>query len=947
LFLVKIKKKGNNMKNLNILTFLGIISAVTLMVGRISFLEGRSKKDNPILSLYDLRCEYKTNPIGIDVNTPRLSWKISSPLRGTVQSAYEIRAGEKAEFLDESDHLIWNTGKIVSDRSVHVPYSGPALRSGQRIYWQVRIWDAKNNLSTWSEPAYWEMGLLEESDWTALWIGSSTDESKKDSNPSPLLRKEFHIQREISSARMYVTSLGLYEIELNGHKVGEQVFTPGWTSYDNRLQYQTYDVTDQLRSGSNAIGAVLGDGWYRGYLGFSGQKNIYGDKLALLLQLFIHYKDGTSEIIRTDESWKSSTGPILMSDIYNGERYDARLEKSGWSQPGLEEKEWSGVILIDHPKKILIAPEGPPVKKIEELKPQKIFTTPSGEKVVDFGQNMVGWIRLKVSGPAGTAIRLQHAEVLDSKGNLYTDNLRAAQQRVTYTLKGQGEEIYEPHFTFQGFRYVSVEGYPGKLHPDSLTGIVIHSDFPISGDFECSNPLVNQLQHNILWGLKGNFLDVPTDCPQRDERLGWTGDAQVFVRTACFNAETASFYTKWLKDLSADQQLDGAVPHVIPNALTHKEGRGFSASAGWADAAVVIPWTVYLCYGDKRILKQQYPSMKSWVDYMAKKAGDSYFWNTDFTFGDWLAFNTDRSDYPGATTDKSLISQAYFAYSTSLLSRAASILGKNQDAEFYANLWEKNRKVFLDEFVTPKARISSNTQTAYSLALGFNLLPDDIKDKAAERLAVDVNSFKHITTGFLGAPWICFALSRHGYMDEAYMLLNRKEYPSWLYPITKGATTIWERWDGIKPDDSFQDPGMNSFNHYAYGAIGEWLYRVVAGIEIDPENPGYKHTIIQPKPGGGMQYARARTNSMFGVISSEWELKNGAFKLTVTIPPNTFATVHLPNAKKDNVLEGGNPLSSSEGIKSTKYLPEEAIVEIGSGQYVFSFLYEETRIKNK
>ena len=468
------------MKNLIILTLLGIISAVTLMEGKSSFLEGKTKKDKPILSLYDLRCEYKTNPIGIDVNTPRLSWKISSPLKGTVQSAYEIRAGEKAEFLNESDHLIWNTGKIVSDRSVHVPYSGPALKSGQRIYWQVRIWDAKNNLSTWSEPAYWEMGLLEETDWTALWIGSSTDESKKDSSPSLLLRKEFTIQGEISLARMYVTSLGLYEIELNGYKVGDQVFTPGWTSYDNRLQYQTYDVTDQLRSGSNAIGAVLGDGWYRGYLGFSGQKNIYGDKLALLLQLFIYYKDGTSEIIRSDESWRSSTGPILMSDIYNGERYDARLEKSGWSLPGFDEKEWSDVILIDHPKKILIASEGPPVKKIEELKPKKIFMTPSGEKVVDFGQNMVGWVRLKVSGPAGTIIRLQHAEVLDSKGNLYTDNLRAAQQRVTYTLKGQGEEIYEPHFTFQGFRYVAVEGYPGELGLDNLTGIVIHSDFPIS-----------------------------------------------------------------------------------------------------------------------------------------------------------------------------------------------------------------------------------------------------------------------------------------------------------------------------------------------------------------------------------------------------------------------------------------------------------------------------------
>jgi alpha-L-rhamnosidase len=497
-----------------------------------------------MLSLYDLRCEYKTNPVGIDVITPRLSWKIVSPLNGIIQSAYEIRAGNKVEYLDEPAQLIWNTGKVSSDMSVHIPYSGPELKSGQRIYWQVRIWDTNNNLSPWSEPAFWEMGLLEESDWTALWIRSSVNENKTKSNPSPLLRKEFNIRGEISLARLYVTSLGLYEIELNGHKVGNQVFTPGWTSYDNRLQYQTYDVTNQLQAGSNAIGAVLGDGWYRGYLGFSGQKNIYGDTLALLLQLFIQYKDGNSEIIRSDESWRSSTGPILMSDIYNGERYDARLEKPGWSQPGFEEKDWSSVSIIDHPKKILIAPVGPPVKKIEELKPQKIFTTPAGERVVDFGQNMVGWVRLRVTGPVGSTIRLHHAEVLDSNGNLYTDNLRAAKQKVIYTLKGQGDEIYEPHFTFQGFRYVAVDGFPGELNSDSLTGIVIHSDFPISGDFECSEPLINQLQHNIVWGLKGNFLDVPTDCPQRDERLGWTGDAQVFARTACFNAEAASFYTK-------------------------------------------------------------------------------------------------------------------------------------------------------------------------------------------------------------------------------------------------------------------------------------------------------------------------------------------------------------------------------------------------------------------
>ncbi|MBN2244753.1 MAG: glycoside hydrolase family 78 protein [Candidatus Aminicenantes bacterium] len=902
-------------------------------------LNGQSRAQSSMLSLYDLKCEYKIDPIGIDVMDPRLSWKIAARLKGTLQTAYEIRAGKSIESLNNPDQLLWNTGKVLSDTSIHVPYSGPGLSSRQRIYWQVRIWDNKGHSSAWSRPAFWEMGLLRETDWKAQWIESLVEENKAGSNPCPMLRKEFKVNREVNSARLYVSALGLYEIELNGKKVGDQVFTPGWTSYDLRLQYQTYDVTTNLQSGLNALGAILGDGWYRGYLGFSGQRNIYGNNLALLLQLHIHFKDGSSEIIETNVSWRSSTGPILMSDIYNGESYDARLEKAGWSQPGFDDSEWLGVRILDHPKNILVSPEGPPVRQIEELKIQRIFQTPAGEKVADFGQNMVGRVRLKVSGPAGTTIKLQHAEVLDTEGNLYLDNLRAARQLVTYTLKGQGQEIYEPHFTFQGFRYVAVEGFPGELTTDSLTGIVIHSDFPISGDFECSDPMINQLQHNIIWGLKGNFLDVPTDCPQRDERLGWTGDAQVFARTACFNAEAAAFYTKWLKDLSADQQEDGAVPHVVPNALTHKERKGFSASAGWADAAVIVPWTVYLCYGDTRILQQQYPSMKGWVDYMAKKAGASYFWNTDFTFGDWLSFSTDRSDYPGATTDKNLIAQAYFAYSTFLLSKTAAILGFEQDAEYYADLLKEIKNVFLDEFVTPKGRLSSHTQTAYCLALGFDLLPDSIKDRAAERLANDVNLFKHITTGFLGAPLICPVLSSHGYLDEAYMLLNRKEYPSWLYPITKGATTIWERWDGIKPDGSFQDPGMNSFNHYAYGAIGEWLYRVVAGIEIDPKHPGYKHVLIRPHPGGDLDHASARINSMYGLILSEWKKTEDNFQLTLTIPPNTHGTVYLPEAKQDTVLEGGKPLSSAEGVRSIKYTEGKAIIEIGSGKYIFLYPY--------
>jgi alpha-L-rhamnosidase len=439
---------------------------------------------------------------------------------------------------------------------------------------------------------------------------------------------------------------------------------------------------------------------------------------------------------------------------------------------------------------------------------------------------------------------------------------------------------------------------------EDFTGVVVHSAMERTGTFESSNELLNQLEHNIIWGQKGNFVDVPTDCPQRDERLGWTGDAQVFAPTASFNHDTAAFYTKWLKDMALDQQDDGAVPFVIPNALTHDTRKDASASAGWADAAVVVPWTVSQAFGDRRVLEEQYASMKAWVEYMRREAGGKYIWSSGFSFGDWLAYATTDADYPGATTDKDFLQTAYFARSTELLAKTAAVLGKKEDAAEYAGLEEKIKRAFLREFVTPDGRISPNTQTAYAIALAFDLLPEEMRKEAAGRLAADVRKFGHLTTGFLGTPVLCAALSENGYLNEAYMLLNRKEYPSWLYPVTKGATTIWERWDGIKPDGSFQDADMNSFNHYAYGAIGEWMYRVVAGIRIDEARPGYKHILIQPRPGGDLTYARAAVETMYGKVSAGWEIVDGRIKLQVEIPPNTTATVKMPNGKLEEVGSG-------------------------------------------
>jgi alpha-L-rhamnosidase len=550
---------------------------------------------------------------------------------------------------------------------------------------------------------------------------------------------------------------------------------------------------------------------------------------------------------------------------------------------------------------------------------------------------MVGWVRLAAQGPAGTTVTLRHAEVLDKQGNFYTENLRGAKATAQYTLKGAGRETFEPHFTFFGFRYVAIDGYPGVPTPDDLTGVVVHSDMRVTGSLVTSDSMINQLQHNIVWGQKGNFLDVPTDCPQRDERLGWTGDAQVFARTAAFNMDVAGFFTKWLADVAADQFDDGAVPHVVPNVLTVSPRSRPGGSAGWGDAAVVVPWTMYLAYGDTRILEQQYASMARWVEFERSRAGDDFIWDGDPHFGDWLAFATTNADYPGATTGKDLIATAFLAHSADLLARTAAVLGKTDDATRYRGLSETVKKAFVREFVTASGRVGENTQTAYVLALQFDILPENLRATAAGRLARDVRERGHLTTGFLGTPYLCHVLARYGYLAEAYLLLNRREYPSWLYPVTQGATTIWERWDGQKPDGTFQDRSMNSFNHYAYGAIGDWMSRVMAGIEIDAEAPGYKHVVVRPQPGGGFTSVKATHESMYGPVESAWTLDGGRFELAVAVPPNVRATVWLPKARLGAVTADGAALAQGRGITAIRQEGDAVVAEIGSGHYRFAY----------
>jgi alpha-L-rhamnosidase len=887
------------------------------------------------LAVKGLTTEHKKNPIGIDCLGPRFSWKIESADRNVLQTAYSLQVSTDSKF--SLSGIVWETGRVETDQSVLVPCIGPDLKPATRYYWRVRVWDNKRKSSGWSEVAWFETGLLSQDNWHANWIEMPGDTLRY--APSPHFRKEFSISKSVKSARIYVTSHGYYELHLNGQKVGDQVLTPGWTSYSKRLQYQVYDVTDRLVKGNNALGAVLGDGWYRGTLAWGSNWAIYGKKLGLLLQLVIKYTDGTESMVLTDESWKSNNdGAIRMNDNYNGETYDARKKLTGWDLPGYNETGWGKVENGNYSFANIIASEGMPVRKIQEIKPVRIFTTPHGSLVVDMGQNMVGWIRLKVLGQKGTTVTLRHAEVLDKFGEFYTANLRSAKCQLQYTLAGTGEEIYEPRFTFMGFRYVEVTGYPGTLTADNITGIVIHSDMVQTGSLECSNPVVNQLQHNIQWGMKGNFVDIPTDCPQRDERLGWTGDAQVFCRTAAFNMDVSAFFTKWLKDVATDQRPGGEIPVVIPDVLDRQGSETAQTSAGWGDVAVIAPWTMYTVFGDRQLLEKQYPSMKAWVEYIHKKAGDSYLWKGGSIYGDWLFYHPPINNHtePDGYTEPDFIATAYYAYSTKLLSLAAGELGKTEDQKVYSDLFGKIKEVFIHEYVTPAGRVGTNSQTSYVLSLMFDLLPVDLRANATEFLVSNIKSRRnHLSTGFLGTSYLCHVLSKEGFTDVAYDLLLQESYPSWLYPVKMGATTIWERWDGQKTDSTFQDPGMNSFNHYAYGAIGDWMYRICAGIETS--DPGYRHIVLQPHPTSRLTYAKASFDSPYGPILSGWERKEGKVIIRVRIPANTYARIILPVEDASGVTSDGKLLEDISWLSDVRKDKGNIVFESGSGEYEFEY----------
>ena len=961
--------------------------------------------------LNNLRCEYHNNPLGIDITSPRLSWITQSEKRGWKQSAYQILVASSQENLDQDRGDLWDSGKTQAGQSIQIPYAGKPLLSHGQCFWKVKVWDQNGAASPWSQTATWSMGLLNEADWQAQWIGhdkavkitpnrdaelagkghkititkalyglkgdpkkqidikeklqahvdagnlslkvtnefAGKDPAREEKKvleaqwlvedwksgivvneneicdltigrpkqylPAPYLRKEFTVATGVKRAIVYATAQGVYELSLNGQRVSNDVFMPGWTDYKQRIYYTAYDVTDLLKEGPNAIGAILGDGWFRGNISCIGQ-NKYGNKLRLKAQLHIDYQNGQSEILATDPSWKASYGPILESDMQAGEVYDARLEMPGWSQAGFDQSSWSPIVTGASLKPLLQAYPGVPVRAVKELPAVKVSEPTPGTYVFDLGQNFSGWARLKVNGQAGDEVTMIFAEMLKDDGSAYTINLRSARAVDTYVLKGGGEEVWEPRFTFHGFRYVQVTGLKEKPTADTITGIVLYSDSPESSSFECSNPMVNKIQENIVWGQRSNYLEVPTDCPQRDERLGWTGDTQVFIRTGCYNQDVSEFFTKWMVDLMDTQNRQGLFGNQAP--VFHGHG-----AAAWACAGIICPWTIYKVYGDTRMIETHYDAMVRYMDACGK---DGLGGRKVHTWGDWLA--------PGGRPPTEFISAAYHAYTTSLMAEMAVALGKVDDATKYNKQFQDIRAHFQKTFVKADGKIGRELQTAYCMALSFDLLTAAQRKQAEAHLIERIKADNyHLTSGFLGIPILLPTLTDMGRSDIAYRMIQNTTYPSWGYSIEQGATTIWERWNSYSKDRGFGDVKMNSFNHYSLGACGEWMFRSMLGIETD--GAGFKKITMKPELGEGITWAKGHYDSIQGRIGSDWKIENKTFHWNITVPANTTATVYVPTKDAAAVTESGKPANKADGLKFLRMEKDRAVYQVSAGSYGF------------
>lgn len=905
-----------------------------------------------MLRIERITVDYTENPEGI-TGRPDFSWILVSDRRNTVQEFYHLEIALDEEFTRKVYEVEEET-----EQSIHHRYGEFSMQSLTRYYWRVEARDNHGERSGFCAPGSFVTGLIKPEEWKAEFV-SAESEADKDNSKGTYLRKRFAKKGNVREAYVCAAALGLYQLYLNGRRVGQDEMTPGWTSYHKHLCYQVYDVTEQLQEPGMecCIGALVGAGYYKGEMGFLHLRNYYGTRTGFLCQLRILYEDGSMEEICTEESWQGKDSPVLFSEIYDGEIYDARLETEGWCSPGLPEgsaagpdaaghaditdSPWRSVSVIPFDRSVLTAQSGGKVGRMEEFPAQRIFVTPKGELVADFGQNMAGWVTGVLRNTrAGDKLELRCFETLDKDGNVYTENLRAAKATYVYYCRGGEREEYCPHFTYMGFRYAYIAAAPWEIKAEDIRACALYSRMEHTGYFHCSNGDLNQLWSNITWGLKSNFLDIPTDCPQRDERLGWTGDAQIFCRTASYIMNTYLFFEKWLKDVAADQTPEGGVPHVVPDILTpYIEkvedwllSQGTHSAAAWADVAVLNPWNLYLTFGDEQILRDQYESMKAWIRFM-ESHGDGVTWNYRLQFGDWVALDAEEGSYYGATPNE-LVCAAYFAYSTGIFARIAGILGAEEDAAYFGALAEKVRRGFGERYFDPETKgMRVQTQTAHIIALYFDLTPEEYRQQTvAELLDLLAEENGHLVTGFVGTPYFTHALSGNGHLKEAYELLLKEDFPSWLYQVKQGATTVWEHWDGIRPDGSMWSPDMNSFNHYAYGAIGEWMVRVMAGLELQDREPGYHRTLLYPRPGGGLTSVTGRYESQYGTVECGWKLAGNRLEVSCQVPANTRADIRL-----DHVVS----VADFDGMEY--YVDEKGTLtaEAGSGTYQVSVLLKD------
>jgi len=878
------------------------------------------------MKISSCKTNHITNPLGYGMEQTVISW-ITEDTSSKKQLAAQVIAAKDAGLHD----IIYDSGKNteLSSLAVELPIE---LEPYARYYWRVKVWgDAGDEAE--SDLNWFETGKRNEQ-WQGKWITPIWD----DKDLHPYIRKSFTICNKVKSARVYITGMGLYELEINGVRIGEERLTPYCNSYDAWVQYQTYDVTDSLKEGKNAIGVMLANGWAKGSFGAFGDRNTpYCDSFALLLEVRITMEDGSIQVIGSDTDFKCKRSPIVADGIYDGEIYDATKEIPEWSAANYEDTDW------DQVKEFIPAGLGPVVDRLslpvlvkETINPVGLIHTPAGELVLDMGQNMVGWLRIHIHEPEGTQIKITHGEVMQDD-NFYRENLRMAKAEYIYISDGM-DRMIEPHSTFYGFRYAKLEGFTEPVTIEDFTGCVVYSDLEETGKIETSDPYVNRLFLNALWGQKGNFLDVPTDCPQRDERMGWTGDAEVFCGTASFNMDTYAFYVKFMQDVYEEQKFcDGMVASTIPTFCKVKDSESSFAGGGacaWADCATVIPWEVYLHFGDKTILRRQYNSMKDWVDWIRRqdqKSGDRKLWTVGFHFGDWLALDGPIEGGVMGGTDNGLLASAYYRLSTNILSKAANVLGNEKDAKFYGALSEQIKGAIQNEYFSKNGRSTIHTQTAHVVALHFDLVQEEVRDRVLKDLqALLKKSGMHLKTGFIGTPYLCRSLSDNGDSDSAYKLLFQEDYPSWLYEVIMGATTIWERWNSIMPDGKISGTGMNSLNHYAYGSIVEWMYRNMCGINPVEEAPGFKKFIIKPEVYEKLNYAKATLKSAMGYIESGWSREEDTLTIKVVIPFHSEAIAYLPDADLEEV-KGLNGLKAEQDENKVK-------VELTAGTYSFSYI---------